>query len=1311
MGQSFAQVYELDNSYAVGTGFNGEVNVIELDQNGEAYVGGAFTDYNGTTRNYLARLNADGTVDTGFDASTDLSSTIDDIALTNSATPFITVVTGGNIKRFYSGGSLFGLGDFLMRSTNNVIYTVAHAGSSLIFGGNFTDYDGNTVGRIGKMDSGGTPDATFITNTGTGFNGIVRTIEVTASGKILVGGDFTSFNGVARQKIALLNADGTLDTGFVPASLLSSSVYAVAMQADGKVLAGKPGVSSTLLFRFKTDGTEDLTFNNGLIPGTPSFIRSIYTNGTDDIIVGGWFDQGLVKLSYSNGFVTDIAAGNGIEGATKEINTLAVQGDGSVIIGGDFNYYNGNSLTNFARVSICGVLIDTQPFTTSACETFDTSFSVTATGTGTLSYQWQIHTGSGIGLYTDITDDATYTGALTSTLSVNNVAPAMDHYYYRCIVTDDNCSSTSDAVYLIVTSQQVITVNPVDQDVCEGGGASFFIGGTGPLGELQWQEDPGTGTFTDIANGGIYSGATSITFNISSVSSSMDSYKYRMVSTYCDVSSPNITTAATLTVNPLPEIMEQPILQAICVSGNTSFTVAATGSSLTYQWAYRMKGTTTYIDLSNGGVYGGTTTNTLTLTGASNVSIASELFDDDNTDGKTFAIYRCVVTSNGCDINTSNAYLNIHDAPTVTTDPADVEVCSTLSSGVNTSFSVAVSNLVAGFYYQWQVDDGSGFVDIVDDAIYSGSNTKDLALTDATPTLSGYLYRCEVGGCAPSVYSLAATLTIDAPPVFTVGAVQTNICEGSGAVFTVEATGTNLTYQWQEFKGTGSYTDISDNSMFLGTNSSTLQISGATTNMNNYRYKCVVTNGMCTLNSSNGVLKIYTQPTLTLYSNNQTTVCDGGTTTLRVTASSTSGFSAGVFSYQWQATDTGIFADISDGTTYSNTTAKVLSIDVATYSLNGVKYRCVINGCSIGNVSAEETLTVLQLPLVTTSPQSQTVCHGEQIKFTAEATGSDVTYTWWRDSGDGIFQQVSAANANPDLTFVANRDFNGHKYKCIAQAGNCTTTSESFEATLIVRETQITAVSTQSLGMCAGQTEAFSVTMSNTDGLTFQWSDANGALSDDDVYSGVTTSILTVTAPATAINNYSVAISGDCGNQSASYQLLVYGLETPVIEANFGDPANPQIFVNSSFTLGIDNFEWFLNGSTYQSTGGTASVGINQEGSYTVVANKNGCDHPESNAIVIVITGFENNLTKNAVSIYPNPVNNKLTLEMSKDFDTSKGSKIILTNTSGKQVYTKRYNNLYNRKVDIDMAGFESGIYIVSVINGDSIVQYKITKQ
>ncbi len=414
------------------------------------------------------------------------------------------------------------------------------------------------------------------------------------------------------------------------------------------------------------------------------------------------------------------------------------------------------------------------------------------------------------------------------------------------------------------------------------------------------------------------------------------------------------------------------------------------------------------------------------------------------------------------------------------------------------------------------------------------------------------------------------------------------------------------------------------------------------------------------------------------------TVCSNSSVTFTAAATGTD------VKYTW-------WRDAGDGNFVQATSASS-SADYtfsASESLNGYSYKCIVTevGCEVGVETFEATLSIILPPQITEQPQAQTVCHNSEVTFTAAAIGTDLTYFWQWFNNDGYIGS-SPSSTSPDYTFTADISQNGYLYRCTIIDANCNIRSESEVVTLAVNQTQVANLTQESINICVGETATFEVEATGVGDLTYQWTGDGNNLANNEIYAGVTTAILSVTGASTPITSLLLNVTSDCGSATSTpFTLNVYGIEKPEITQQLSNPTNASLQVMNSFVLGVDNFEWFLNGNSYQNTGENPEMTLTEAGSYTVVATKNNCEHPESDMSVIVVTGFENKLLLNTLNVYPNPVNNKLTLEMGKDFDTSKESKIILTNTKGKQVYTKRYNDLYNRKVDIDMAGFESGIY------------------
>ena len=135
-------------------------------------------------------------------------------------------------------------------------------------GGAFATFTGTTQNRLIRLNSNGSKDTSF--NIGTGFNGSVRSIGIQSDGKLLVGGDFTTFSGISQNKLIRINSDGSKDTSFNIGNGFDSQVFSIAIQSDGKILVGGQfttyqGVSSLGNILLNSDGSisnNTLKFNS-----------------------------------------------------------------------------------------------------------------------------------------------------------------------------------------------------------------------------------------------------------------------------------------------------------------------------------------------------------------------------------------------------------------------------------------------------------------------------------------------------------------------------------------------------------------------------------------------------------------------------------------------------------------------------------------------------------------------------------------------------------------------------------------------------------------------------------------------------------------------------------------------------------------------------------------------------------------------------------------------------------------------------------------------------------------------------------------
>jgi hypothetical protein len=612
---------------------------------------------------------------------------------------------------------------------------------------------------------------------------------------------------------------------------------------------------------------------------------------------------------YSN--VT--TASMGITAATSSMNTYAYQ----CVISGTCSPIATTSSVSLTVNSPPS--ITAQPSNSSTCAGANTSFSVTATGAN-LTYQWQVNTGLG---FSNIINSTLYSNATTATLNITAATASMNTYTYQCVIAG-TCSpiATTSIATLTINPSPSITTQPSNATICSSGNTSFTTGANGPGLTYQWQVNSGTG-YINIINGTFYTNATTATLNITGATSALNGYSYQcLISGMCN---PVVTTSSgILTVNQSPSITTQPLNATICSGANTSFTIAASGTGISYQW--QVNSGTGFVNIINGAPYSNATTATLNITGGTSA-----------LNGYT---YLCVVSGTCTPTSSNSATLTINTPPVITVQPSNSAICS----GTNSSFSVTATG--ANLTYQWQVNTGSAFSNITNNTLYSNATTSTLNIAAATANMNTYTYQCVIlGACGPSITSSVASLTVSLVPSITTQPTNATICSGSNTSFTIAASGTALTYQWQVNSGTG-YVNITNGSLYSNSTTATLNITGATSALNGYTYQCVATGTCAPAAISNTVtLTINTSPIITTQPSNAS-ICSGANTAFSVIASGTN------LSYQWQI-NTGLgFVNIANNTVYSNASTSTLNITSANQSMNGYLYQCVASGSCLPAVSS-----------------------------------------------------------------------------------------------------------------------------------------------------------------------------------------------------------------------------------------------------------------------------------------------------------------------------------------------------------------------
>lgn len=295
---------------------------------------------------------------------------------------------------------------------------------------------------------------------------------------------------------------------------------------------------------------------------------------------------------------TNVPAGTTVTFGTNPV----VPGNSSVVTLNNVNVLTPGTAYNITITGTAGAVVKTriltfnvesqippaitaQPQAVSTCLNSSTSFAVTATNA--VSYEWQVSTNGG-------TSYAAAPGTNnTTTYTVANPTLDMSTYRYR-VVVNGTCSQTitSSAAVLTVIAPVVVSQDAASATICETGTQTFNVTGTSSIPVIyQWQVSTNGGTtYTNITNGGNYSGATTATLTVSDIPASMNGNRYRALlsSATCTVpATSNTVTPAILTVNARPtvQLSATPLLDLLpgqTTTINASITPAATGFNITW---------------------------------------------------------------------------------------------------------------------------------------------------------------------------------------------------------------------------------------------------------------------------------------------------------------------------------------------------------------------------------------------------------------------------------------------------------------------------------------------------------------------------------------------------------------------------------------------------------------------------------------------------------------------------------------------------------------------------------------------------------
>lgn len=465
-----AQPGSLDSSFQFATSSTVFPSAIAVQADGRVLIGGGFSQVHGQTRNSIARLNPDGSLDASFLSGNGAQQVNDAITLPGGVVllPASTQPGAVNSMDIQSDGKI-------------------------VVVGNFNRFNGAAATNLARLNPDGTVDSSF--STGSGLDGGATWVKLLPSGKILVSGA-QKYRGITlNQGLARILPDGTLDQAFKgPLLDFGGTMSGLQVQPGGKIVGAASYLNSsfrlvTQIVRLNEDGSLDSSFNRGTVAsgtvtrvqvqpeggiivsgigftqyeGTPvSNIFRLQANGAID----STFDAGGLGKASVNDLVVDNLGQlvlsrvqgaevvcvrllpNGLRDQTFAAPPgygsywLRLQADGKILISGNrvtggtvnFGVYR---LNGGGSATLLPPVISVQPKDQIVKETGAVVFSVIASGSEPLSYQWS-------------RDNREIAGATAATYSISRATPA-DAGSYSVSVRNAAGSVGSTPATLVVT--------------------------------------------------------------------------------------------------------------------------------------------------------------------------------------------------------------------------------------------------------------------------------------------------------------------------------------------------------------------------------------------------------------------------------------------------------------------------------------------------------------------------------------------------------------------------------------------------------------------------------------------------------------------------------------------------------------------------------------------------------------------------------------------------------------------------------------------------------------------------------------------
>lgn len=233
----------VDRSFTFNSKMNLEVRALAVQPDEKVVAGGSFTTAAGKNQDRLIRFDPDGTPDADFDANVSASATVwtlviqpDGKILVGGGFSRFNDTDAGHIVRLNASGTLDSHFNTGTGADGNILALAIQSDGAILIAGDFSNVNGQPYPYLARLNPDGTVDTTFAVGAGTDKN--IRSLLVQPDGKIIIAGDFSTYQNVPCPRLARLNADGSLDKSFHAGGGASGAIGCAVLQPDGKILLG-----------------------------------------------------------------------------------------------------------------------------------------------------------------------------------------------------------------------------------------------------------------------------------------------------------------------------------------------------------------------------------------------------------------------------------------------------------------------------------------------------------------------------------------------------------------------------------------------------------------------------------------------------------------------------------------------------------------------------------------------------------------------------------------------------------------------------------------------------------------------------------------------------------------------------------------------------------------------------------------------------------------------------------------------------------------------------------------------------------------